>query len=481
MSTNKIKDAQEFSAWYNDIIYKAELVDESPVRGCTVIRPYGWRIWELIVAELDRRIKAAGVENAYFPLFIPESYLKKEKEHVEGFSPELAVVTHAGGKELEEPLVVRPTSETIIYQMFSRWIKSYRDLPLKINQWANVVRWEMRTRPFIRTSEFLWQEGHTAHASRQEALESTELHRDLYAEFFKDFLAIPLLTGAKTDTERFAGADTTLTIEAMMQDGRALQCGTSHLLSENFPKVFGVEFQDKDGKLKTPWCSSWGTTTRMIGAVVMVHGDEKGLVLPPKIAPIQLMVVPIFKTEEQKIVVFEFANKIVELLTAEGVRTKADLDEAKSPGFKFNETEIRGIPLRIEVGPRDLEADCCTIVSRINEKTAEGKTQKATVQISALAAYVKTMLEEIQTQMFKKAECLMTENTFEVNSFEALSKQIKVLPGFYKVFWCNNPACEATLKDIQMSARVIIGQGADKKCFVCSKSAKYQIIVAKAY
>lgn len=480
MSANKVKDTQEFSAWYNDVIFKAELVDEIAVKGCNVIRPYGWAIWENIVKELDARIKAEGVQNACFPLFIPESFLTKEKEHVEGFSPELAVVTHAGGKKLEEPLVVRPTSETLFYTMFARWISSYRDLPLKINQWANVVRWEMRSRPFLRTAEFFWQEGHTAHETQEEAWQTALRHQQIYKEFAEEFLAIPAIPGPKTDSEKFAGAHTTFTLEAMMQDGRALQLCTSHLLAESFPRAFGVSFQDREGKVKTPWCTSWGWTTRSIGAMIMVHGDSAGLVIPPKIAPIQVIIVPIYKTSEQESAVLNYCQKILSVLIASGIRGKLDSDATKTPGSKFHDSELKGIPLRIEVGPRDLEANSCMFAPRIR-LSEEGKG-KFSVQFEDLASRVEQTLVQIHELMLERARSFLAENIYEAGTFQELSEKIEQNRGFYKIFWCRSSECEAKLKEIKASARVVVEtNAAENSCFYCQKMTTLRIIAAKSY
>ncbi len=480
MSEKKVKDTVDFSAWYNDVIYKAELVDESPIKGCNVIRPYGWAIWENIVKELDSKIKEEGVQNACFPLFIPESFLAKEKEHVEGFSPELAVVTHAGGKKLEEPLVVRPTSETLFYSMFARWIKSYRDLPLKINQWANVVRWEMRSRPFLRTTEFFWQEGHTAHETQEEAWQTALRHQEIYRAFAQDFLAIPAIAGPKTDSEKFAGAHTTLTLEAMMQDGRALQLCTSHLLAESFPRAFGVSFQDPQGKLKTPWCTSWGWTTRSIGAVVMIHGDQAGLVLPPKIAPIQIIIVPIFKTAEQSSVILDYADKIASELKKAGLRVKIDCDQTKTPGNKFYESELKGIPLRIEVGPKDLEAGGCLFAPRI--KISDHEKGKFSVKLDDVVEVAQKTLGQIHDLMLERARSFLAENIYQADTFEELSAALEEKRGFYKVFWCADPECEAKLKEIKASARVIVeNESSSNHCFYCKKPSKKRIIAAKSY
>ena len=345
--------SQDVSQWYNEVVYKAELAEQSPVRGCIVIRPYGWALWENIKSVLDARIKETGHKNASFPLLIPESFMKREAKHVEGFAPELAIVTVAGGKELEEPLVIRPTSETIVHYMFAKWIKSWRDLPLKINQWANVVRWEMRTRPFLRTTEFFWQEGHTAHTSKEEAHEEALLMLDEYVKLAQDYLAIPVIAGEKSATERFAGADATYTFEGIMMDGKALQMGTSHMLSRNFAKSFEIEYQNKEGVLENPYLTSWGVTTRLIGAVIMTHGDQKGIIMPPRVAPIQIVIIPIYRKGSEE-VVREAVQELYSKLSKK-YRVELDEDDSKSPGAKFYEWELKGVPLRIEVGPRDVE------------------------------------------------------------------------------------------------------------------------------
>ncbi|MBU0648034.1 proline--tRNA ligase, partial [Patescibacteria group bacterium] len=356
--------SSDYSKWYNDIVSKADLAEHSPVKGCMIIKPYGYAIWENIQAILDQKIKAQGVVNAYFPLFIPKSFIEKEKEHVEGFSPELAVVTHGGGKKLEEPLVVRPTSETIMYDAYSRWIKSYRDLPLLINQWANVVRWEKRPRPFLRTTEFLWQEGHTAHATNEEALKMVSDMIDVYHDFARDYLAMPTIKGKKSDTEKFAGAVASYSFEPMMQDGKALQTGTSHLLGQNFAKAFNIQYLDKNNKLQYVHQTSWGVSTRLIGALIMTHGDDQGLRLPPNIAPIQIVIIPIYKEKKEKKEVLNFVNKIKEQLTDYSI--KIDDDENKSPGWKFNEWEQKGVPIRIEIGPKDVAKEKVVISRRDN-------------------------------------------------------------------------------------------------------------------
>src|SRR4051812_23402703 len=346
--------AADFSAWYNEVVLKAEMADYSPVKGCMVIRPNGYGIWERMQRALDDMFKATGHQNAYFPLFIPESYLHKEKEHVEGFAHEFAVVTHGGGKKLEEPLVVRPTSETIIYSMFAKWVQSYRDLPILLNQWANVVRWEMRTRLFLRTAEFLWQEGHTAHATKKEAVDEAECMLNVYADFAENFMAVPVIKGVKTESERFAGAEETYCIEAMMQDGKALQAGTSHFLGQNFAKAFDVKFSDKNNNLEYVWATSWGVSTRLIGALVMAHSDDDGLILPPKIAPLQVVIVPIYKGDDQLSMISEKANQIVKELKELGISVKYDDSDNARPGWKFAEYEMKGVPVRLAIGTRDL-------------------------------------------------------------------------------------------------------------------------------
>jgi len=364
---------KDFAGWYQDVIFESELVDSAPTRGCFVIRPYGYSIWENIKKILDKKIKELGADNAYFPLLIPESFLKKEAEHVEGFAPEVAVVTHAGGKKLNEPLVVRPTSETIIYYMFAKWIKSWRDLPLNINQWANIVRWEMRPRAFLRTTEFLWQEGHTAHATKGEAIEMAIAARDMYKDFMENFLAIPVIAGKKTDSEKFAGAEETYCLEAIMPDGKGLQMGTTHLLSHEFPKSFDIEFQDKEGKMQTPYCSSWGVSTRMMGGLIMSHGDEKGLVIPPNIAPVQVVIIPIFKNENEKSGVMAVVKTIEEKLNNIAIRVETDNDFSSSPGSRFYKSELKGIPLRIEIGPKDIEKNQVVLANRIEADKSKKK------------------------------------------------------------------------------------------------------------
>ncbi|MBZ0305109.1 MAG: proline--tRNA ligase, partial [Anaerolineae bacterium] len=402
--------SEDFSKWYNEIVYRAELADQSPVRGCMIIKPYGYELWEGVRDGLDRRFKATGHRNAYFPLFIPESFIKREAEHVEGFAPELAVVTHGGGKELEEPYIVRPTSETVIGEAYSRWIQSYRDLPMLINQWANVVRWELRTRPFLRTSEFLWQEGHTAHATEEEAQAETLQMLEVYADFARNDAAIPVIKGRKSNQERFAGAKNSYTIEAMMRDKKALQSGTSHNLGQNFAIAFNIAYTDENNQLQHCWTTSWGLSTRMVGAIVMVHGDDKGLRLPPKLAPIQVVLVPIYKNDTEKNPVMQAADRLFKELRGAGIRIHMDDRPNLSPGFKYNDWEMRGVPVRIEVGPKDVEKNTVAVARR-DILSKEGKKfipQEGLVQV------VHDLLAEIQDSLLQQATAFRDANIHEV-------------------------------------------------------------------
>jgi prolyl-tRNA synthetase len=439
--------SQDFSEWYQDIVLQAKLADYSPVKGCMVIRPNGYSIWENIQQDLNRRIKKTGVRNAYFPLFIPESFLKKEAEHVEGFAPELAIVTHAGGKKLEEPLVVRPTSETIINSMFAKWIQSYRDLPLLINQWANVVRWEMRTRLFLRTTEFLWQEGHTCHATHEEAEAETRQMLEVYTAFAEEVLAMPVIPGKKSDNEKFAGALDTFTIEAMMQDKKALQAGTSHNLSTNFAKAFDTQFLDKDGKQKHVHQTSWGVSTRLIGGMVMTHSDDKGLVLPPRLASTHVAIVPIVPKEQFKAQVYEASDKLAAAINAAAEKSdlpyelglSVDKDETKQAGWKFHELELLGIPVRIEVGPRDLEKNQAVVTRR-------DIGQKEFVPLDEIPAKVVSMLAAMQRELLEKARSFREANTFSVDNYDQFKKELAEKGGFYKAPWCQSKECEAKVK-----------------------------------
>lgn len=474
---NKLPDInRNFADWYQEVIYQAELIDLSPVRGCFVIRPYCYAIWEKIQIELDKKIKETGTQNAYFPLFIPESFIKREAKHIEGFSPELAIVTYAGGSKLEEPLVVRPTSETIIYSMFARWIKSWRDLPLKINQWANIVRWEMRTRPFIRSIEFLWQEGHTAHHSYEEAESMVLQALDIYQDIYENYLAIPVTRGIKSDSEKFAGAEKTYTLEAMMQDGKALQLCTSHMLAQSFPASFDVKFQDRDGGMKTPYCTSWGFTTRSIGAIIMVHGDQRGLLIPPRVAPIQVVIIPIYKSDSEKSVILQKVNQIQSDLKSKGFKILVDVDEQKTPGAKFYEWELKGVPVRIELGPRDLEKDQVVLVSRMGQ----GK-EKESVPFDFLSVALNKMLESIHQQMFDRAKKNINERFFESKKLEKFGSVLEEKGGFYRTGWCGDSDCEAELKEFKATIRCILEEKQTETCFHCQKPSNFDVVVAKSY
>ena len=461
--------------WYTDVVLRSELADYSPVKGCMVIRPLGYSLWERIQAGLDARFKETGHQNAYFPLFIPESFLHKEQAHVEGFSPELAVVTIGGGKELEEKLVVRPTSETIMYSMFAKWIRSYRDLPLLLNQWSNVVRWEMRTRLFLRTTEFLWQEGHTAHATDEEAEAETLKILDLYYEFAHRQMAVPVLKGLKSEQEKFAGAVRTYCIEALMQDGKALQAGTSHNLGQNFSKAFEVKFQNREGGTDYVWQTSWGASTRLIGALVLGHADDAGLILPPALAPIQVVLVPIWKTEEEKTAVREVIEKMQRSLGSR-VRIHFDLREELSPGFKFNEWELKGVPLRLEMGPRDLAKSQVTVVHRLDRR-------KEAVPIDGLESSLPRLLEEFQDRLYQRALKFRNDNTRPAGTYAEFKEQIE-LGGFFEAFWCTNPECERKIKEeTKATIRCIPLEGQDREgtCLFCGSVSRTLVILARAY
>ena len=429
----------DFNEWYTDIIQQAQLADYSPVKGSMVIRPYGYSIWESVQSYLDKKFKNTGHQNAYFPLFIPNSFIQKEAEHVEGFSPELAMVTHAGGKELEEPLVVRPTSETIINHMFAKWIKSHRDLPMLINQWANVVRWEMRTRLFLRTSEFLWQEGHTAHASEAEATEEALRMLDIYAEFAENAAAVSVVKGIKSANERFAGATRTYSIEAMMKDMKALQAGTSHELGQNFSKAFDIQFSDEENNLKYPYQTSWGVSTRLIGMIIMAHGDDKGLNLPPKLAPYQVVIIPITPNEESSSLVLETTQKIVNQINGE-FRVHIDDRDNISPGFKFNEWELKGVPLRIEIGPRDIENNTVVFSRR------DGVQGKFNVPISDITTTVSENLDDIHNKLLEASRIFREDNTKHVENYEELISELKSEPGVVTCYGDENSEDEEKVK-----------------------------------
>lgn len=463
----------DFASWYQEVISQATLADHSPVRGCIVIRPYGNAIWELIKNRLDERIKATGHHNALFPLLIPQSFLTKEAEHVEGFAPELAVVTHAGGKELEEPLVIRPTSETMIHFMFAKWIRSWRDLPMKINQWANVMRWEMRTRPFLRTSEFYWQEGHTAHETEEEAETEARMMLAEYVDLAQNFLAIPVVPGLKSEQEKFPGADKTYTFEGLMPDGKALQMGTSHRISQNFAKAFNMQYQNRDGGMSYPYLTSWGATTRLIGALVMTHGDQKGLVLPPRIAPIQIVIIPIFKknTDSQQLLerVYGLASALRDLY-----RVEIDTRDYETPGAKFYEWELKGVPVRIEIGPRDLEQESAVLVERV-------QGTKKTVSFDRLKEEVMLLLDSIQNQLLARATEKRDRQWYKKENIVEFAEQLKGQGGFYQVGWCQAKKCENSLKEYSASIRCLLEERQATTCFFCNAVSKGDILVARAY
>jgi prolyl-tRNA synthetase len=479
MSDQKLPTrSEDFSEWYNQLVIRAELADYAPVRGCMIVRPYGWALWENITAALDKRFKATGHVNAAFPLLIPRSFIDKEKSHVEGFSPELAVVTIGGGEELEEPLVIRPTSETIIGYAYAKWIQSWRDLPVLINQWNSVVRWELRTKLFLRTLEFFWQEGHTAHATNDEAEGETRQMLDIYTDFAVNEAAVPVIPGRKSDSERFAGAERTYSIEAMMGDGKALQAGTSHNLGQNFAKAFEIRYLDKNGELQHCWTTSWGLSTRFIGAIIMVHGDDQGLILPPRLAPFQLVIIPIYKTEDEKSGVMEVATRIRSELIAADIRVKVDEREGYSPGFKFNDWEMRGVPLRMELGPKDVAKDSVVFARR----DRPGKEGKSFVSQQGIAATVADMLREIQKSLFDRALAFREANTQHPENYAAFKTAVE--KGFARSYWCGRAECEARIKEeTKATARCIPLEqsGGPGKCILCGEPAADQAIFAKAY
>lgn len=475
---NKIaSQAQDFPQWYQDVVDMADMAQHSKVKGCMIIRPYGYAIWEAIQRELDRRIKEAGVQNMYFPLFIPQSLLTKEKDHLEGFAPECAVVTHGGGKELGEPLIVRPTSETIMYDAFSGWVQSHRDLPLLVNQWANVVRWEMRTRPFLRTTEFLWQEGHTAHATKEEA--ETEVLRalNMYVDFDRDFLALPVVTGKKSLKETFAGADYTRTTEALARDGKVIQAGTSHLLGQTFAKTFDIRFQDEKGEMQYVWQTSWGLSTRIIGTLIVCHGDEKGLVLPPRVAPQQVVLIPIYKNDEERAAVLAALEPVVKSLKAADVRVHLDARDTVTPGFKFNQWEVKGVPLRIEMGPRDLAKSEVVLARR---DTGE----KMPVAVADLVEKIPALLEEIQSGMLARAEKNLAEHMSEASTMDELIKILDEKGGFVKAPWAGSEADEKVMQEkTKATIRIMCEEKAPagSKCVLSGKDTDTLVLFARAY
>ena len=484
------KRSVNYSQWYNELVVKAELAEQSDVRGCMVIRPYGYAIWEKIQSELDKKFKETGVQNAYFPLLIPKSFLSKEAEHVEGFAKECAVVTHYRLKtnethdgvvvdpaaKLEEELIIRPTSETIIWNTYKNWVKSYRDLPILCNQWCNVMRWEMRTRLFLRTSEFLWQEGHTAHATREEAEDRAKLMLKVYADFAEQYMAVPVIQGVKSETERFAGALDTYTIEAMMQDGKALQSGTSHFLGQNFGKAFDVTFLNKDNQQEYAWATSWGVSTRLMGALIMTHSDDNGLVLPPHLAPIQVVIVPIWKTDEQLALIDNKVSDIIANLKTLGVSVKYDNDDKKRPGFKFADYELKGVPVRLVIGARDLENGTVEVMRR-------DTLEKETVSIDGIESYVKNLLEDIQPNIYKKALDYRNAHIYECENYEEFKEKIKD-GGFFLCHWDGTPETEAKIKEeTQATIRCVpyMFEQTPGTDMVSGKPAKYRVLIARAY
>jgi prolyl-tRNA synthetase len=488
----------DYSEWYQDIVLKAELADYSPVKGCMVIRPHGYRIWEKMHDALDAMFRATGHKNAYFPLFIPLSFLSKEAEHVEGFAKECAVVTHhrlgakeGGGVEptadsrLEEPLVVRPTSETIMYSMYSKWIKSYRDLPLLLNQWANIVRWEMRTRLFLRTTEFLWQEGHTAHATHEESWGEVIKMLDIYARFSEEWMAVPVYKGVKSESEKFAGALKTTCIEALMQDGKALQAGTSHDLGQNFAKAFNVKFQTEKSDWEYCWQTSWGVSTRLIGALVMAHSDNKGLVLPPKLAPIQVVIIPIYRDPAQKETILSKSNEICRALAARGFEVHLDDRDKLSPGFKYNEWELKGVPLRIELGPKDLEKGECQGVTRVSmDGGKEGeRVPRIPIPLGSVCEKVEEILNDFQNALYVRAMKFRDSMTFEASSYEDFKTKLEG-GGFFWADWCGSAECEAKVKEETKATIRLVPfeeETLGDKCFVCGEKSKTKALWARAY
>lgn len=483
---------EDYSKWYNDLVGRAELAENSGVRGCMVIKPYGYAIWEKIQAQLDKMFKETGHQNAYFPLFVPKSLFEAEEKNAEGFAKECAVVTHYRLKtdpnnksklivdpeaKLEEELIVRPTSEAIIWNTYKGWIQSHRDLPILINQWANVVRWEMRTRLFLRTAEFLWQEGHTAHATKAEAIAESELMLDVYTEFAEQFMAMPVIRGRKSESERFAGAEDTYCIEAMMQDGKALQAGTSHFLGQNFAKAFDVKFADKEGKLEHVWATSWGVSTRLMGALIMTHSDDEGLVLPPALAPIQVVIIPIHRTDEDLLAITTKARELMTQLKTLGISVKYDDDTNKRPGWKFAEYETKGVPVRIAIGPRDLENGTVELVRRDTK-------EKSVVELDGIDEYIQELLEDMQDSLFEKAKNFRTQNLHKVDTYDEFKKQLKTKGGFYLVHWDGTSETEEKIKaETQATIRCIPldAEEEDGKCMVTGKPSKHRVVIAKAY
>ncbi|MEZ4874411.1 MAG: proline--tRNA ligase [Flavobacteriaceae bacterium] len=490
MGKNLTTRAEDYSKWYNELVIKADLAENSGVKGCMVIKPYGYAIWEKMQAELDRMFKETGHQNAYFPIFIPKSYFSKEASHVDGFAKECAVVTHyrlkndTDGKiivdpnaKLEEELIVRPTSETIIWDTYRKWVQSYRDLPILVNQWANVVRWEMRTRLFLRTTEFLWQEGHTAHATKNEAIAEAEQMMNVYADFVENFMAVPVVKGLKTESERFAGALETYCIEALMQDGKALQAGTSHFLGQNFAKAFDVKFADKEGKQEYVWATSWGVSTRLLGALIMTHSDDNGLVLPPNLAPDQVVIVPIYRDEEQFEATSAVARELMKELREKGIRVKFDDRDTQKPGWKFNEYELKGVPVRIAIGPKDVENGTVEVARR-------DTLSKELVAKADVTSKIEALLKEIQQNLYNKAVDFRKENTTEVSSYNEFKEVLENKGGFISAHWDGTPETEEKIKnETKATIRCIPldGDNTSGSCMVTGKPSLRKVLFAKAY
>lgn len=471
------KRSENLSDWYTDVILKAKIADYAPVKGCMVIRPYGYAVWEATQDALNRMLKSAGIENAYFPLFIPHSLLEKEKEHVKGFSPELAVVTIGGGEKLKDPLVVRPTSETIMYDMYAKWVHSWRDLPVLINQWNNVVRWEKRTYLFLRTTEFLWQEAHTAHETEKEAIDMVMKGLDWYRQIYEDYFAMPVVLGRKSETEKFAGAKTTFTVEALMPDGKALQGGTSHNLGQNFSTAFEISYQTKDGKTDFVWQTSFGFSTRSLGGLFLTHGDDNGLILPPKIAPIQVVIIPIYKGEEGREKLLEYCGEIRDALVGQGMRTRLDDRDSQSVGRKFNEWEVKGVPVRLEIGPKEMEDRAITIVRR-------DTGQKIVVERKDFLPVIEKTLKDIQSELFAKSKVFLEANTRDAKDFREFEEIMKTTRGFIRAFWCEEASCEAAIKEKTKASTRCLPLGAVEEkgvCIHCGKSATHRWLFGQSY
>jgi prolyl-tRNA synthetase len=471
------KQSEDFPSWYQEVVKRAGMAEHGMARGTQVIKPHGFAVWENMQRALDDRFKATGHENVSFPLLIPQKLLAKEAEHVEGFAPELAIVTHGGGEKLEEPLVVRPTSEAVIWATYSKWVQSYRDLPLLYNQWCNIVRWELRTRLLLRTLEFQWQEGHTAHATSEEALEEVLRMLDIYREVSEDVLAIPVIAGRKSDSEKFAGADTTYTIEGMMRDAKALQCGTSHFLGQNFSKAYDVMFLNQTGEQEYVWGTSWGFSTRMVGAVIMTHGDDKGLRLPPAVAPVQVVVVPIYSSEDDQSAVLEVAAKVRDSLAGNGIKVRVDDRDQYRPGYKFSEWELKGVPVRVEIGPKDVEADRVVLADRVSGEKQEQSVAEAITGMTAT-------LDRVQSALYEDAKAFRDANTHSANDYESLVAGIQERGGFWRGPWCGRLACEERVTaDTKATLRVLPIEKEDPgaHCIVCGEQGTEKAIWARAY